>query len=243
MLRHLVSTLKSNFFQFVLFVCIITGVGSFYSGRLCSTQNPTFSVKKVVFDGNEKISDITLLKASGLRYKSNIFNVPINEVKKKLEDIAWVKSIVVQRRLPDTIYVRVSERMPIAILQSKYKLYLVDADGVVLEHDNIGDCSNLPIVVGEGAAQAVAVFLCQLNKFPKIRNQLIFAVRVGNRRWNIRINKGITVKLPERELRYALTVLDEISDSNGFFNDDIEVIDLRMHDRIVLTKKDGKHGD
>lgn len=243
MLQYLVSVLKSNFFQFGLFACIITATGFFYSKHICNAKNPIFSIKTIVFDGNDRIQDVFLLKASGLRYKSNILNVSINDVKKKLEDITWVKSVVVQRKLPDTVYVRVSERIPIAILQSKYKLYLVDVDGIVLENDGIGNCSNLPIVVGEGAAKEVAGFLHQLNKFPKIRNQLVFAVRVGNRRWNIRINKGITVKLPERELRYALSVLDEISDSNGFFNDDIEVIDLRMHDRIVLTKKDGNHGN
>jgi len=71
----------------------------------------------------------------------------------------------------------------------------------------------------------------------------VFAVRVGNRRWNIKINKGITVKLPERDLRYAFNVLDEVSDSHGFFNEDIDTIDLRIPDRIILTKKGENHGN
>lgn len=243
MLRYLGSILKSNLFQFLLFVITAVTVGYFYSGQLTDAKNSVFPVKKIVFDGNEKIPDVLLLKASGLRYKSNILNVSVEDVKNKLENVAWVKSVIVRRILPNTMYVRLAERIPIAILQSKYKLYLVDADGMVLENDGIGDFSNLPIVVGEGAEKEAAYFLEQLKKFPKIRRQLVFAVRVGNRRWNIKINKGITVKLPERDLRYAFNVLDEISDSNGFFNEDIETIDLRIPDRIILTRKGENHGN
>ncbi len=243
MLRYLASILKSNLFQFVLFAVTVAAAGYFYSKNIINAGNPVFSVKKIVFDGNEKVPDILLLKTSGLRYKSNILKVSIEDVKNKLENVAWIKSAVVQRVLPNTIYVRVAERIPIAILQSKYKLYLVDADGMVLENDGIGDFSNLPIVVGEGASKEAANFLWQLEKFPKIRKQLVFAVRIGNRRWNIKINRGITVKLPEKELRYAFSVLDEISNSDGFFNDDIEEIDLRIPDRVILTKKGESHGN
>ncbi|MDR2158272.1 MAG: cell division protein FtsQ/DivIB, partial [Holosporaceae bacterium] len=147
-----------------------------------------------------------------------------------------VKSAIVQRKLPDTIYVRVSERIPIAILQSKYKLYLIDADGKILENDGIGNFSNLPIVIGEGAEKEADKFLRCLNEFPKIRRQLVFAMRIGKRRWNIKINRGITVKLPEKGLMHALGILEEISDGNGFFHDDISVIDLRMLDRVIISK-------
>jgi cell division protein FtsQ len=106
-----------------------------------------------------------------------------------------------------------------------------------LENDGVGDFSNLPIVIGEGAEKETDRLLCCLNKFPKIRKQLVFAVRIGKRRWNIKINRGITVKLPESGIMHALGILEEISDGNGFFNDNISVIDLRMLDRVIVTKK------
>ncbi len=116
-------------------------------------------------------------------------------------------------------------------------MYLVDSEGVVIEHDGIGSFSNLPIIVGEGAEKEVSHFLKHLNKFIKIKKQLIFAIRVSKRRWNIKISKGITVKLPEQNVLQALNVLDKISDSNGLFNDDIASIDLRIPDRIIISKK------
>jgi cell division protein FtsQ len=172
-----------------------------------------------------------------LKYKSNIFAPSIGDVKRRLENVAWIKSAVVQRKLPDTISIRVAERVPIAILQSRYNLYLIDADGKVLEHDGIGNFNNLPIVIGEGAAREADGLLCCLNKFPKIRRQLVYAVRIGKRRWNIKINRGITVKLPEKGLVQALGILEEISDKNGYFNDDMAEIDMRIADRIIVSKK------
>ena len=210
----------------------------YFKDKINKVHIDRFSIKKVEFDGNEHVPEIILLKASGLKYKSNIFFQSITDVKKRLESISWIRSVEVQRKFPDKIYIRVSERTPIAILQSKNRLYLVDSEGVVIKHDGIGDFSNLPIIAGAGAEKEAASFLNCLNKFPKIKKQLVFAIRIGKRRWNIKINRGITVKLPERMVIQALGILDEISDNNGFFHEDIISIDLRIPDRIIVIKKD-----
>jgi cell division protein FtsQ len=214
----------------------------FYAVQLCSSNflkpgNSKFCLRKIEFDGNERVSDTLLLITSGLKLKSNIFSCSVHDVKDRLDNIAWVKSVAVQRKLPDTIYVRIAERTPIAILQSKYKLYLIDSDGKILENSGVGSFNNLPIVVGEGAEKEADQLLRCLDKFPKIRKQLVFAVRVGRRRWNIKINRGITVKLPESGIMHSLGIFEEISDGNGFFNEDIDAIDLRIPDRVIVTKK------
>ncbi len=53
----------------------------------------------------------------------------------------------------------------------------------------------------------------------------------------MKINKGITVKLPEKHLGYAMQILDEIADENGFFNNDILEIDLRNLDRVIVKRR------
>jgi cell division protein FtsQ len=229
--------LRSNFFWLALFIVGISSACHFYGDEISKIKTDRFVIKKVEFDGNERVPDVLLLKVSGLRYKTSVLSPSIHDIKSKLEGISWIKSVVAQRKFPDKIYVRVSERIPIAILQSKYKLYLVDSEGVILEHDGIGNFNNLVIIAGEGAEKEASHLLYCLDKFPKIKKQLVFAVRIGRRRWNIKINRGITVKFPERGIMQALGILDEISDSNGFFSDDIISIDLRMLDRIVVNRK------
>ncbi|GHT90929.1 hypothetical protein FACS1894122_02390 [Alphaproteobacteria bacterium] len=236
-LRYIFVPFRSNLFLCALFFGSISYLSFFYSDKILSYKSSRFIVKKIEFDGNDRASDILLLKASGLRYMSNIFFVSMEEVKKKLEGVPWIRSVVVYRKLPNTIYIRVSERIPIAFFQSQQKLHFVDSDGVVLECNDISKTNNLPIVVGEGAEKEAAHLLYCLDQFPKLRKQLVFALRLSKRRWNIKINKGITVKLPEKGIMQALGILDEISDSNGFFNDDIISIDLRMLDRVIISRK------
>ena len=110
----------------------------------------------------------------------------------------------------------------------------------MLENDGIGDFDNLPIIIGEEAEKDAANLLNYLDKFPKIRKQLVYAVRIGKRRWDIKINRGVTIKLPEKGIMHALGIVDEVSDNNGFFHKDIEAIDLRMRDRITISKKQKK---
>lgn len=236
------SLLKSNIFWWTFFFVSIFCAAFFLKYSFIKNSQGYFALKKIEFDGNEQIPEVLLLKASKLRYKDSVLSANISDVKDRLEKISWVKSVAVQRKLPGKISVRIAERTPIAIFQSQHKLRLVDGDGVVLDNDGIGKFNNLPIIAGEGAEKEVFNFLQSIDKFPKIRKQLIFAVRVGQRRWNIRINKGVIVKFPERGLIQALGILDEISDSNGFFNDDIASLDLRIPDRIIISKKEKIEG-
>lgn len=231
---------KSNLLWFSLFFITIFVGWYFNIDKISKCVFPPFIIQKIEFDGNDHVADVLLLKVSGLRYKSNIFSYSMDDIKKRLEKIAWVRSVIVQRRLPNRIAIRIVERVPIAILQMNHKLHLVDADGQVLEHDGIGNFDNLPIVVGEDAGRETPALLDSLNKFPKLRRQLVFAVWIGNRRWNIKLSRGVLVKLPEKGLFHALSILEEISDSNGLFKDDIGGIDLRLLDRVVITKKEPK---
>ena len=239
-MRLIFRLFHSNLFLLLLFSAITAGVVFFNSEKIFHANQDRFCVKKIEFDGNDRVPEILLLKTSGLRYKSNIFSISLEDVKKRLEGITWIRSVIVQRQLPSTIYIRVAERTPIAILQSNQKLYLVDAEGVVLENDGIGDFDNLPIIIGEEAEKDAANLLNYLDKFPKIRKQLVYAVRIGKRRWDIKINRGVTIKLPEKGIMHALGIVDEVSDNNGFFHKDIEAIDLRMRDRITISKKQKK---
>ncbi|MDR1560780.1 MAG: FtsQ-type POTRA domain-containing protein, partial [Holosporaceae bacterium] len=180
-MRILTSLLKNNFFLLVVFISLISGTIYFNIDRIKKAKISHFCIEKIEFDGNEHVPDVLLLKTSGLRYKGNIFNQSLDVVKKKLEHISWIHSVAIRRKLPDTIYITVSERTPIAILQSKHKLYLVDTNGKILENDGIGDFSNLPIVIGKGAEKEASQLLCCLDKFPKIQKQIVFAVRIGGR--------------------------------------------------------------
>ncbi len=97
-------------------------------------------------DSRFRIAGIANIRATGLSQVSrsqvsqvfgeeigkNIFFVRLGDRRKQLEQIPWVKSAIVMRRLPDQIRVAIVERTPIAFVRQGQEVGLVDADGVLL---------------------------------------------------------------------------------------------------------------
>lgn len=237
-LRYLKIILCSNFLWTCLLIISIVAAGYLNFKKI--TRHPFFVIKKIEFDGNERVREeflLTTLRKCGLKYNGSILSANVNKSKERLENIPWIKSVIVQRQLPQTVVVRISERIPIAIWQFNRKLYLVDKEGKAMENDGMSDTSHLPIIAGVGAEKEAANLLFCLEKFPKIRKQLVFAIMVGTRRWDLIINKNVRVKLPEVGIIRSLKTLEELPNTDGFLKEDISVIDLRMMDRIILTRK------
>jgi cell division protein FtsQ len=62
----------------------------------------------------------------------NIFSVPLDLHKAKLEQIPWVESATVMRLLPNRVSVAIRERTPVAFVQMGSRISLIDSGGVVM---------------------------------------------------------------------------------------------------------------
>lgn len=61
-----------------------------------------------------------------------IFEVPLEERRRALEEIPWVEAATVQRLLPNRVRVQLRERTPVAFLRQESALSLIDVYGVIL---------------------------------------------------------------------------------------------------------------
>ena len=85
--------------------------------------------------------------------------------------------------------------------------YVVDADGHVLEPYEKARFANLPLVVGERAAEAAPPLFAALDREPALRAKLRAAVLVADRRWTLKLHDGTDVKLPVTDLGEAVSRL------------------------------------
>jgi cell division protein FtsQ len=154
--------------------------------------------------------------------------------KEKLETLPWVRSAVVERRLPDTLYVRLVERKPLALWQHGGKLELIDHEGAVIPVTRLDRFAKLPLVVGEGAASHAAELLDMLASEPDLASRVTAAVRVGDRRWNLRIDNAIEVLLPADAPASAWAQLARLERSSAILKRDVQTVDVRLPDRLVL---------
>ena len=77
-------------------------------------RNPTFAVRQVDIKTDGVISIDQLRRWSGIRPGENLFALDLSRVKRDLELVPLIQSVSVERILPRTLRIRVTERQPIA---------------------------------------------------------------------------------------------------------------------------------
>jgi cell division protein FtsQ len=193
-----------------------------------------FRVADIRVEGRETTDRETILDALGARLGTPILAVDPVRAKQKLESLPWVRSAVIERRLPDTLYVRLVEREPLALWQHGGRIELIDRTGAVIPVTRLDRFAKLPMVVGEDAASHAAELLAMLASEPALASRVTAAVRVGGRRWNLRIDKAIDVLLPADEPAAAWADLARLERSSAILKRDVQAIDMRLPDRLVV---------
>ena len=192
------------------------------------------TVSDISVEGRETTDRETILAALDAGPGTPILAVSPTRAKDQLEALPWVRTAVIERRLPGTIYVRLVERKPLALWQHGGKIELIDREGDVIPVVQLDQFASLPMVVGEGAPRHAAELLHLLASEPELAARVTAAIRVGNRRWNLRIDNAIDVLLPADEAANAWSQLARLERSNAILKRDLQSIDIRLPDRLVL---------
>jgi cell division protein FtsQ len=209
--------------------------GSRLSGAaLAATGGLGFTVQDVEVEGRDVTPREDVLKAIDAERGTPIFGINPARVKKQLESLPWVRTASVERHLPDTLYIRLTEREPLALWQHQGKMALIDRDGTVITSDHLDQYSALMLVVGDDAPPNAEALITVLDTEPELMHRVGAAIRVGGRRWNLQLDNNITVELPENNIADAWTHLAQIDHEHSLLARDIEQIDLRLADRVVV---------
>jgi cell division protein FtsQ len=196
-------------------------------------------VTDIQVEGRHTTDAATILSALDARYGTPILAVSPARAKRQLEALPWVRSASIERRLPGTIAVDLVERRPLAVWQHDGKQELIDQDGTVIPVPDLSRFAKLPTVVGDDQARhGAAQLLALLASEPDIDSRVTAAVFVGDRRWNVRIDNAIDVMLPEDDLTGAWSKLAELQRTSQILQRNVETIDMRLPDRLVLRVTD-----
>ena len=198
----------------------------------------SLTVDDVVVEGRTMTPPGQLRAALGVSIGDRLLGFSLDDARARIERLTWVQNATVERRLPGTVVVTLIERRPFAVWQSGGRFQLIDRAGqVVAEQDPVKDAaafSVLPLVVGPGAPEAAATLLDQLASLPLLRSRVVAAIRVGERRWNLRLSTGADVLLPEGNELVAMQRLLELQSSQALLDRPVQILDMRGGDRLVV---------
>jgi cell division protein FtsQ len=197
-----------------------------------------FGVKRITVTGELHATDAAITAALGAGPDTMMLGFDTNAAKARLEAVPWIKHAQVMRLLPSSLQVVVEERTPYAVWQNKGQTYVIDAEGVVLAPALREAYSSLPLVVGEGAGKSAAQLFAQLTPFGDLTKDVIAAIRVGDRRWTLKLASGLEIMLPDDNIAEALTSLAKLDEERGVLKRDIAAVDLRLLDRVTVRLRE-----
>lgn len=198
------------------------------------TTGAGFALEDVHISGNRETSDIDILGQLGLSGTTSTIAVDVHQARSALKALPWVEDATVAKVYPTGLAITLVERQPAAIWQHGDDLTLIDAAGKPIAPLTGSRHAGLPLYVGLGADEKAGELEAELLFHPEIRNRVKAAIRVGARRWDLRLDNGVTIKLPEGKVSGALDRLAEFDRGRGVADRDIVAIDLRLDDRVTL---------
>jgi cell division protein FtsQ len=192
------------------------------------------TVQTVLLEGRRNAPRGAVTRAVALKRGDAMFGFSPREMRDRLLALPWVRDAAVERRLPGTVSIRIKERLPLALWQQNKRLALIDETGEEISGAPLGKFRNLMIVVGADAAQQAPTLIAMLASEPALAKKVSAAVRVAKRRWNVKLDSGVEVKLPEAEAHAAWRRLARLDAQHKLLARDIRNIDMRLPDRLIV---------
>jgi cell division protein FtsQ len=191
-------------------------------------------LEQVTISGISQMRENEVLAAAGLDHRVSLALLDVNEVRERLERVPMIKSAAVRKLYPNELVITLSEREPHAIWQLNGELFVIAADGTVIDLMQDERFVGLPLVVGDQANMRNKDYLALLEAAGPLKSRIRAGTLVSGRRWTLKMDNGMDVRLPELGAGNALARLVKLEREQKILEKDVLAIDLRMHDRVVV---------
>src|SRR3981081_3428852 len=209
------------------------------SSALSDTRNAIansagFRITAVAITGRKQLTQDEVLAIGGVNGRSSLLFLDAAAVREKLKANPWIGEATVLKLYPGQLQIDIVDRSALVLWQQDGRLSVISDDGAVLEPYVSRRFVSLPLVVGKGADTRARDFLSMLARYPQVRAATKAAILVGERRWNLRLQDGLDIRLRESDRGNALAALSKLDKEDRLFSRDIVAVDMRLPDRLTV---------
>ncbi len=163
------------------------------------------------------------------------FDLELEQVREMIVGLPAVADADVRLRQGGVLVAEVIERQPVAVWRTRDGLAVVDAEGVsVADLSHRSERADLPVIAGEGADKAVPQALEILRAAAPLADEMRGLVRMGERRWDVVMQRGQRIMLPEAEPVRALERVIVLNDVQDMLARDLVAVDMRLASRPTI---------
>ena len=165
-----------------------------------------------------------------------MFRADPHVIRRRVEGTNKVLNVRVHRLWPDQVVILADAAEPVAVWHDGQEWTVVDGLGRVIPDARADDHKQLIRLAGRGAEKAAPALVEALKAEPDVAPRIAIATRINDRRWDMRLVSGATVRLPEDpQMVAALDSLSTLQLRTALMQRPLETIDLRNKGRVYLN--------
>lgn len=198
-------------------------------------NRPEFMVNMIAIDGAGGDLADDIREVASLRFPVSSFDLDVDLIRDVIVTLDPVKSATVRIRSGGVLQVDVIEREPALVWRSHQGLALLDETGAhVAELGHRSLHSDLPLIAGNGADAHVEEAMQLYSVARPLGQRLRGLVRVGERRWDVVLDRGQRIMLPAKNPASALERVIAVSEVRDLLERDIAAVDMRLAARATV---------
>ena len=197
--------------------------------------NPEFMIGGVIVQGASPDTEKEIHALLPTRFPVSPFDIDVKTLKQEVEELPAAASASVSMNPSGYMEVLVIEHAPALIWRNELDLRLLDAEGRIIGSAGQRlDYPELTLVAGPGSDAAAHEAIQIMSTAQPIGKMIRGLVRVGERRWDIVLDRSRKIMLPEKEPVSALAKLINRNNTDGILSRAISAIDLRNPKRMTI---------
>ncbi|WP_300031490.1 cell division protein FtsQ/DivIB [uncultured Roseobacter sp.] len=215
-----------------------------FEARASFEARPEFMVQLMTVDGAGDTLAAEIREVIPQNFPVSSFDLDLPAIRAAISELSPVKSATVRIRPGGVLQVEVEPRRPVVIWRTAEGLSLIDVTGAHVETiPRRMVRPDLPLIAGQGADKRVKEALSLYLAAAPLGSRLRGIVRIGDRRWDIVLDRNQRILLPEEGADEALDRVIAMDGAQDVLARDIRRIDLRLGQRPVVQMTEYATGE
>lgn len=207
--------------------------------RVSIQERPEFMVELMAIDGASADVGEDIREVVPIDFPISSFDLDLSQIRDIVVGLDPVKDATVRIRPGGILEVQVTERVPVVVWRSYEGVTVLDETGAhVAELPSRRARADLPLIAGEGADAHVRQALQLIAAAQPLDARLRGLVRIGERRWDLVLDRGQRIMLPADGPVQALERVIALNQAQDILDRDIAVVDMRIAQRPTVRMTD-----
>ena len=210
-------------------------VGQAADLRRAIEERPEFMVEELRIEGADRAVGNALKAAVPVELPASSFHLDLEALRAQFESFDVVRRADLRITSDRELSVTIRQRQPALVWRDRAGLFLVDPEGhAIARLDSRTERADLPLIAGDGAADHAAEALELFAASGPLSERLRGLVRVGERRWDVMLDRDQRIRLPAEDPVRAFERAIAADRARDLLALDVTDLDLRLPEQATV---------